>query len=277
MCRFIAYLGTDLLLADLISGPANSLIRQSYKSRERSEPLNGDGFGLGWYVPEISKEPCVFTSITPAWSNRNLDDLIKHTRSPCLFAHVRAASPGMQVSEANCHPFRNGRFLWMHNGTIECFTKIKRRLMNSLPDRLYHSIQGTTDSEHAFAVFINALQKKPKPWNTGDLSQALVETIDLIQEWVVSTNPERPSMYNFAVTDGRSIAAARYTSNPRLEPISLYFKETRAAGFEPFSRPGVVITSEKLTDEKRAWTRVAPNHILTVGPDLAVGVEQIPI
>jgi glutamine amidotransferase len=50
----------------------NSLILQSYKSKERKEPLNGDGLGVGWYSPAINEPPCVFTSITPAWSNENL-------------------------------------------------------------------------------------------------------------------------------------------------------------------------------------------------------------
>lgn len=84
MCRFLGYLGSEILLADLISNPANSLIRQSYKSKERSEPLNGDGFGVGWYSPAISNEACVFTSITPAWNNRNLLNLVEHIRSPCF-------------------------------------------------------------------------------------------------------------------------------------------------------------------------------------------------
>lgn len=47
MCRFVGYIGRKLLLADLISRPANSLIQQSYGARERREPLNGDGFGIG--------------------------------------------------------------------------------------------------------------------------------------------------------------------------------------------------------------------------------------
>lgn len=72
MCRFLVYKGREILMADLITGAEQSLIMQSYKARERVEPLNGDGFGVGWYVPEIDPTPCVFTSILPAWSNRNL-------------------------------------------------------------------------------------------------------------------------------------------------------------------------------------------------------------
>ena len=87
MCRFLAYVGAPLLLADLLYRPVNSLIMQSYKARERAEPLNGDGFGVGWYVPDIDPAPCVQRSVTPAWSNRNLQNLAAKTRASSLFAH----------------------------------------------------------------------------------------------------------------------------------------------------------------------------------------------
>jgi len=125
MCRFVCYRGPEILLADLLYKPTNSLIRQSFHAKERTEPLNGDGFGVGWYAPQISSTPCVFASLTPAWSNQNLRQISEHVKSGCFFAHVRAASPGMPVSEANYHPFQYGRFLWMHNGGIRDFWRIK--------------------------------------------------------------------------------------------------------------------------------------------------------
>src|SRR3990167_5922199 len=71
MCRFIAYLGPRLPLDALVTRPRNSLIHKSFHSEEREEPLNGDGFGLAWWKPDISLEPALFRSLTPAWSNRN--------------------------------------------------------------------------------------------------------------------------------------------------------------------------------------------------------------
>ncbi len=101
MCRFIAYKGDRILLSDLVTNHSNSLINQSAHARERSEPLNGDGFGLGWYVPEVSAEPCFFTSVTPAWANQNLRRIASKTASPCIFAHVRAATAGLEVNDLN--------------------------------------------------------------------------------------------------------------------------------------------------------------------------------
>jgi glutamine amidotransferase len=119
--------------------------------------LNGDGFGVGWYSEGVDPTPCLFTSLTPAWSNRNLRRLAVRIRSGCFFAHVRAATPGSIVSEQNCHPFRAGRFLWMHNGYVAGFDRVARRLRAELRDDLYGAIKGTTDSEHAFYLFLNEL------------------------------------------------------------------------------------------------------------------------
>ena len=126
MCRFVAYLGPPLRLDLLVTRPVHSLIHQSYESQERAEPLNGDGFGVGWFVPGAGAEPAVFRSISPAWNNRNLLDIARVSESPCIFAHVRAASPGLPVIETNCHPFREGSFLFMHNGYVGGFERVRR-------------------------------------------------------------------------------------------------------------------------------------------------------
>lgn len=281
MCRFLGYVGSEILLADLVSRPPNSLIRQSYKAKERSEPLNGDGFGVGWYSPKICDEPGVFTSITPAWNNRNLISLADHIKSSCFFAHIRAASPGTAVSEANCHPFCRGRYLWMHNGTIEGFDLIKRRLRRSLPDQIYKGLKGDTDSEHAFALFLHLLEKRTTP-QIADLADVLESTIEQLEEWGREAGVERPSIYNFAITDGQNIVTVRYVSNPQIEPISLYFSKlgqfqccddksiiTNPGGGEG----GIIIASERLTDDQESWTRVAPNHVVMIDSDLNTTVR----
>lgn len=285
MCRFLAYLGPEVLLADLISAPENSLIRQSYKSRERTEPLNGDGFGVGWYSPEISPTPGVFRSITPAWNNRNLLNLVNHIRTPCFFAHIRAAPSGSLVSEVNCHPFASGGYLWMHNGTIEGFERIKRRLRQSLPDDLYSAIEGTTDTEHAFAVFLNLLRKNAEKTSADDLADSLIKTIWQLEEWARDVGIKLPSIYNFAVTDGANVVTLRYVSNPKIEPISLYFSKRRKndsgdgksemADSDDVGR-GIIIASERLTDDRESWTRVAPNHVVIVDGELNVKVRLMP-
>lgn len=101
MCRFLVYRGYPLLLEDLVVRPSNSLIAQSLHAKKRNKPVNGDGFGLGWYPLHNDPEPGTFVSIEPAWSNRNLIQLARKVYSQHFFAHVRDASTGMSVAEAN--------------------------------------------------------------------------------------------------------------------------------------------------------------------------------
>ena len=59
-------------------------------------PVNGDGFGLGYYPEDKTNNdgPAIFTAITPAWSNMNLERLAEKTQSSLVFAHVRASTSG---------------------------------------------------------------------------------------------------------------------------------------------------------------------------------------
>ena len=99
MCRFALYLGGPPLGLDaLLTRPVNSIIRQSFQNREREEPLNGDGFGLGWYDTEHT-DPGLYREVRPAWSDENLRHLCRHIRSHLFFAHVRA-STGTPIAAA---------------------------------------------------------------------------------------------------------------------------------------------------------------------------------
>ena len=72
--------------------------------------------------------PGIFRSIEPAWNDQNLRALAGDASSPLFFAHIRAAI-GSAVQQTNCHPFRHGRWLFMHNGFIDGFAAIKRDLV----------------------------------------------------------------------------------------------------------------------------------------------------
>lgn len=287
MCRFLTYTGAPLLLADLLYRPANSLIMQSYQARERAEPLNGDGFGVGWYVHEVDPTPCVQRSVSPAWSNNNLQNLAAKTRATSLFAHVRAASPGMAVTEANVHPFAYDRFMWMHNGVVAGFHQIKRRLRESLKDEFYNMIQGTTDSEHAFALFLNNLRVPFGEVDGEEMRRALVETIERLNDWTQGAGATTDSFYNFAVTDGKITVVSRYASGEGVPGASLHYSRGRRFECLPSGlcdmhtvtddaqAQAVIVASERLTDDPADWIDVPDNYTITVFPDLRVSLDKI--
>lgn len=116
---------------------------QSFKSKEMEEPLNGDGFGIGWYEQDLEHEPAIFTSVSPAWNNRNLKHLAPKINSNCMFAQLRAATV-VEVTEINCHPFQDRKFLMMHNNDgIKQFDEIKRPLLNKLSNERFKCLSSS--------------------------------------------------------------------------------------------------------------------------------------
>lgn len=285
MCRFLAYKGREILMSELLLKAEQSLILQSYKAREREEPLNGDGFGVGWYAPEIDPNPCVFASIQPAWSNRNLFRISEKIRSNCFFAHVRAASKGAYVSEFNCHPFQYEQFLWMHNGKIAEFPKIKRKLRESLHDKYYNFIEGTTDSEHAFAIFLNQLSEHINDYSIDDLCTAMCSTLNLINKYQEEANISECSHLNFAISDGYNLIVSRFCTDQDVDPPSLYISrgdriEIREGKYrmlpaKKHRADTVVIASEPITSDRSDWQKVEKNHLVVITAELHI--KQIPI
>lgn len=278
MCRFTLYLGPSIRLSTLLIEPAHSLIHQSFRAAEREEPLNGDGFGIGWYAPRLSSEPAVFHSVSPAWNNRNLRSIAQVVASPCVLAHVRAATAGSEVHQANCHPFHHGRYLLMHNGSVGAYERVRRRLLADLSDEAYNVIRGNTDSEHMFAIFIDELLKNGQPtddaFDSPDaarrLAQHLSATLARVLAIVKSEGGAAPSFLNVAVSDGVHAAVSRFTSHPSLPPDTLYTLHDHiyATTSQEFAErrseeegEAVVVSSERLTADQ-AWRAVPPNHIV---------------
>jgi predicted glutamine amidotransferase len=270
-----------MLMAELLTRSTQSLIHQSYRAREREEPLNGDGFGVGWYA-DGDPVPCVITGVTPAWSNRNLHNLAEKIRTGMLFAHVRAASPGMPVTDLNCHPFRHGELLWMHNGRVAQFSRIKRRLRGGLSDARYEFIQGTTDSEHAFAVFLDRLLADPGRPTAQRLADAMRHTIGTLVEQTREAGITDPSYYNFAVTDGTHVVCSRFVDSGEHQPETLYIargerfavQQGRYRMYAGAPR-AVIVASEPLTEHAEDWERVPRNHLVTIDSGFAVETSAL--
>ena len=133
MCRWLAYSGTPIKLEELLLKREHSLIDQSLHSRMGATTTNGDGFGVGWY--DEGETPRVYRSTHPAWNDRNLKELAAGISSPLFFAHIRS-STGSAIQETNTHPFRYGKWLWMHNGLIRDFPKVHRELVKDIDPAL---------------------------------------------------------------------------------------------------------------------------------------------
>ena len=262
MCRWLAYSGSPVLIKELLLEPQHSLIDQSLHARLGAETTNGDGFGIGWYG--VGETPGVFHSVEPAWNNRNLRDLAGHIRSPLVFAHIRASS-GSPVQQTNCHPFRHGRWLWMHNGVLRDFPRVKRELVLAVDPSLYPQIEGSTDSEVFFFLALTLGLEDDPP-------AAVERAVGLIEAVGRRRGVEQPVQMTVATTDGTRVWAFRYSSEGRSR--SLFYSTAVSTLRHQYPDNPVlhglsdetrVIVSEPLGDLAGAWNEV---------PESSYGVIQ---
>ncbi len=262
MCRWLAYSGSPILLEELLFKTQHSLVDQSLHSRLGATTTNGDGFGVGWY--EAEGGPALFRSIHPAWNDRNLHELAGHVRSRLFLAHIRAAT-GTAIQQTNTHPFRYGRWLWMHNGLIREFHEVKRELVLAVDPSLYPSIEGTTDSETMFYLALTFGLEVDPPG-------AVEQMVGLVEETGRKHGIEHPLQMTVATTDGKRLWAFRYSSEG--ESRSLFFStDVRTLRAQHPDNPRLVelsdesrvVVSEPLGDLSGAWNPV---------PESSYGIVQ---
>jgi len=261
MCRWLAYSGSPVLLEELLYKPENSLVVQSLHSRLGAEATNGDGFGVGWYGS--APTPGVFRSTVPAWSDRNLQDLAAHIASPLVLAHIRA-SIGSPVQQTNCHPFRHGRWLWMHNGYLDGFAAMKRDLVLAVDPDLFPSIEGSTDSEVFFHLALTLGLAEDPP-------TAVARAVGTIEEVAKRHGVAFPVQMTVATTDGETVWAFRYSSEGRSRSLfhstdvsTLRHQYPDNPVLHDLSDDTRLVVSEPLGDLRGAWREVPEATCLTV-------------
>ncbi|WP_200308741.1 class II glutamine amidotransferase [Streptomyces adelaidensis] len=292
MCRWIAYSGTPILLSQVLFEPAHSLIDQSLHSRMGMETTNGDGFGIGWYSRDkrntrdttatatataattaataaTAATPAIVRDVGPAWNNRNLREVAHHVRSGLFFAHIRAAT-GTAVQQSNCHPFRNGRWMWMHNGMINEFRLVRRELAVAVDPALYPDMEGSTDSELMFFLALTF-------GLTEDPPGAVARMAGLIETTGRAHGVRDPLQMTVAVADGEHVWAFRYSSEGHSR--SLYFStevdtlralHPDATFLRDISEETRLVVSEPLGDLPGAWNEIPESSygVIQPGQDL---------
>lgn len=267
MCRWVAYSGEALHPSTLILDTPHSLVAQSLDSPLGRETVNGDGFGIGWYpkgaVP--GSAPAFFRSIEPAWHDENLREIARAVESPLFFAHVRAAA-GPPIQQTNCHPFRHENWLFMHNGALRDFSAMQRDIEFAVDPSLYASRRGTTDSE---AVFHLALSRGLQ----DDPIAAMARTLREIEGIGARLSVPHPVQGTFAVSDGSTVWAFRYSSEGRSR--TLFHSEEMATlqkaypdldRLKVFGEGARVIVSEPLTDLPGAFVEVPESTVVILEP-----------
>jgi predicted glutamine amidotransferase len=263
MCRWLAYSGSPILIKEALYEGPNSLVAQSLHSRLGAEPTNGDGFGVGWYgAPDT---PGVFHSTEPAWNDQNLRELSGHISSPLFFTHIRAAI-GSAVQQTNCHPFRHGHWLFMHNGYLNELATVKRDLILAIDPSLYPEIKGQADTEILFYLALTfGLEHDPPA--------AIEQAIGFVEDVAARHDVPHPFQGTVATTDGESIWAVRYSSERKsrslfyttdIPTLRKLYPDRQL--FQDVSESARLIVSEPLGEVAGVWNEVPESTWGVVGP-----------
>jgi predicted glutamine amidotransferase len=261
VCRWMAWLGQPVLIEELLFNTDHGIVDQSLHARMGAEPTNGDGFGLGWYG--TGHGPAVYRSVGPAWADPNLRELAAHIESPLFISHVRAAI-GSPVQETNCHPFRRGDWLFVHNGFIADFHLLRRELMLSVAPDLFAEIHGSTDTEVVFYVALTCgLEDDP--------IRALEQTVARIESVARRNGVEGAVQATFGVSNGESLWAVRYATDAPAR--SLFASEDVESirrlhpdneRFGRLSTDDRLVVSEPFSDLPGVWREIPPGTAVTV-------------
>lgn len=245
MCRHLAYLGPPATLWSVVAAPRQGLYEQSWAPRMQSHGVvNADGFGLGWY-PAGEEEPARYRRNLPIWADPNVPELGRAIRSHAVLAAVRSATAGTAQDEAAAAPFRDGRFLFSHNGAVADWTRLPADLAAAhggaweLEPAALLALEARSDSALLWALICSRLRRRARP------EVALADAVRA----VAAVRPE--ARLNLLLTDGRTIVAARHGD-------TLWYRT---------GRDGVTVASEP--DEEDAdpdWHEVPDHSLLLATP-----------
>jgi dimethylhistidine N-methyltransferase/ergothioneine biosynthesis protein EgtC len=243
MCRHLAYLGAPTPLASVLLEPEHSLYRQSWAPRlQRHGTVNADGYGFGWYPgagdPGTAAEDTCFRHrrAVPIWADPNLPDLARALRSHAFLAAVRSATAGTTQDESAAAPFREGRWLFSHNGAVPDWTRLPTA-GTGLDTADLLSLEARSDSALLWAMLARRLRQGEPP------GLALAGVVRRVAE-------ARPgARLNLLLTDGRTIAATRHGD-------TLWYRR---------AQDHVLVASEPHDDSD--WEEVPDHTLLLASPD----------
>lgn len=250
MCRHLAYLGPHRSLSSLLYDPPQSLERQSWQPRHQREgAMNVDGWGVGWWAPDVRAEPARYRTAAPMWTDGSFRSVAEVVHAGAITAAVRSATPASPIVPTGNAPFNAGPWLFSLNGFVVGFRgPVGEQLRRAVSEERAAGIEGTTDSEVLFALVLDALDAGAPP------AAALAQV-------TASVLRRTDGKLNLLICDGQRAVATTCGSS-----LFTLHGEGLAAG-------GVLVASEPL-DDHPGWVRVPDGSVVEA---TARGVDATPL
>jgi predicted glutamine amidotransferase len=284
MCRALLYLGSPVLLDNLLYQPDSALVRQSYMPK-MLHMLNLAGFGLRAWSAASPGPAAPFAYASPSLPvfDRNLKNLAEKVEAECVLAHVRgvAYSTAVEISLQNVHPFQfpGVPLALAHNGDLARIAEMRPQLAAHIRPEFLKAIRGTTDSEWIYALVLSQLEDPYARSSADGLVEAIGRALAILRDVRAKLGIGTSSSVNLFATDGTQLAAVRYcfdfgryaTEDParlheaNLAFLSLWYTTGRGYGLHEGewqmtggaeNADSILIASEPLTRDTSSWVEV---------------------
>ena len=207
----------------------------------------------------------MYKSTQPAWNDDNLHDLCEHVESPLFLAHIRA-STGTAVEYSNCHPFRHENWIFVHNGVIREFSRVRRRLLHELDEDHFRGLHGATDSE---LMFMLALQFGL----ADDPAGGIARMVSFVERIGWDADVQYPMQMTLGIADGQRLYAVRYSSegesrtlyhSKELAALEQQINPRQQALLEAMSTSARAVVSEPLSELHQFWEPIPESSFVIV-------------
>lgn len=201
MCRLYAMRATEPTRVECsLVHAQNALMQQSIGDAEGL--AHGHGWGVADYADTV---PLIEKQTWAAWHGEHFRKTAARVYAKTVVAHVRHATVGGHSVE-NTHPFRNGRWIFAHNGTVPHFADVRDLMIDHIDPVLRNGIKGVTDSEHIFYYLLSLHMRHPET----PLQQTVGRGLQRIIQWSQAVQVEEPPALNIVLTDGEQLVGSRY-------------------------------------------------------------------
>jgi predicted glutamine amidotransferase len=226
--------------------------------------LHGDGWGMAWFE---GTEAVIRKSPQRADREPDFDKLVCEPLSDIGLVHLRWATPGLEISERNCHPFLHAGYAFAHNGAIHP----QDRLAEILTPKWAAQLAGTTDSERYFLLIMAELAE-----NGGDMVAAIAAAVAGIDRGFAPN-----SLNAILLSPGKLYAVSWYHRSrvpeaklrlaglDRQDEIDAYFDLAYRA-----TPQAIVVASSGWA--QTGWTRLPNRHVL-VADRHSLQVQVLPL
>jgi len=272
LCRLYGFLSSEPTRVDCaLICSQRALVR--HRSRHSRNLQRANGWGVALFRDDA---PAAQRRVISNPDDFRFDPKVAATPTHAAIAHVRTGTIG-KGERKNTHPFTFQNWAFAHTGTIENFHTLRRELMGELNPEYRRAIQGATDSEHAFFLFLSYLKRSAG--STGldapihRVRDSFSKTIDMLNEMTGRSGSRIRSHLVVLATNRQVLLAYRqggplYFVERNRAAVCAVCGESHAVAGSGGSYRAVVVATEPLTGEE--WVEVPEEEMLFVDPDLAV-------